>query len=65
MRMVGAVSYGKLVCAAALLLVYALGGELSAVAVTAAVTLLLIALCAVETTRDLAADRDARASTHA
>jgi low temperature requirement protein LtrA len=49
LRMVGAVGYAKLVGAAGLIAVFALGGELSALWVTGVVTLVLAALCALET----------------
>jgi len=49
LRMVGAVSAAKLAGAVALLPVFALSGGLSALWVTAAVTLTLAALCALET----------------
>ena len=48
-RMVGAVSYGKAAVAGALLVVYALGSALTALAVAAIVSALLAALCAAET----------------
>jgi low temperature requirement protein LtrA len=51
LRMVGAVSYTKLAAAVGLLAVFALGGELSALSVTALATLVLAALCALETVR--------------
>jgi low temperature requirement protein LtrA len=49
LRMVGTVGYAKLAGAAALLGVFALGGGLSALWVTALATLVLATLCAVET----------------
>ena len=49
LRMVGAVGYAKLAGAAGLLAVFALGGELSALWVTALATLVLATLCALET----------------
>ncbi len=49
LRMVGSVGYTKLAGAAALLGVFALGGGLSALWVTALATLVLATLCAVET----------------
>jgi low temperature requirement protein LtrA len=49
LRMVGAVSYAKLAGAAGLLAVFAVGEKLSAVWVAAAATLVLAALCALET----------------
>jgi low temperature requirement protein LtrA len=49
LRMVGAVAYAKLAGAAGLLAVFALGGGLSALWVTAVATLVLAALCALET----------------
>jgi hypothetical protein len=47
--MVGAVAYAKLAGAAGLLVVFALGGGLSALWVMAVATLVLAALCALET----------------
>jgi low temperature requirement protein LtrA len=55
LRMVRAVGSAKLAACVALLAIYALGGELTAVALAVAVALLLIGLCALETLRDLAA----------
>ena len=49
LRMIGAVSYAKLVGAVGLLAVFALGGGLSALWVMALATLVLAALCALET----------------
>jgi low temperature requirement protein LtrA len=49
LRLVGAVAYPKLAGAAALLAVFALGGGLSALWVMALATLVLVALCALET----------------
>jgi low temperature requirement protein LtrA len=49
LRMIGAVSYAKLAGAAGLLAVFALGGGLSALWVMALATLVLAALCALET----------------
>jgi low temperature requirement protein LtrA len=49
LRMGGAVGYAKLAGAVGLLAVFALGGGLSALWVTAAATLALVALCALET----------------
>jgi low temperature requirement protein LtrA len=49
LRLVGAVAYAKLTGAAGLLGVFALGGGLSALWVTALVTLVLVALCTLET----------------
>jgi low temperature requirement protein LtrA len=51
LRMVGAVSYTKLAGAVGLLAVFALCGELSALWVTALATLVLAALCSLETVR--------------
>jgi low temperature requirement protein LtrA len=48
LRLVGAVASAKLAGAAALLAVFALGGGLSALWVTALATLVLVALCALE-----------------
>ena len=48
----GALSGGKLVAAAAVLAVFALGGELPAWAVAGAVTAVLAVLCAAETAVD-------------
>ncbi len=55
LRLVGAVAYAKLAGAAALLAVFALGGGLSALWVTALATLVLVALCALETLEPRAA----------
>ena len=49
LRMIGAVSYAKLAGAAGLLAVFALGGGLSALWVMGLATLVLAALCALET----------------
>jgi low temperature requirement protein LtrA len=49
LRMVGAVGYTKLAGAAGLLAVFALGGELSALWVTALATVVLATLCGLET----------------
>ncbi len=49
LRMVGAVGYAKLAGVVALLAVFALGGPLSALWVTALATLVLATLCALET----------------
>ena len=49
LRMVGTVGYAKLAGAVALLGVFALGGGLSALWVTALATLVVATLCAVET----------------
>jgi low temperature requirement protein LtrA len=49
LRMIGAVSYAKLAGAVGLLAVFALGGGLSALWVMALATLVLTALCALET----------------
>jgi low temperature requirement protein LtrA len=49
LRIVGSLGYAKVLVAIALLLLYALGGGLSAWALTAAITALLAALCVVET----------------
>ena len=51
-RLMGALSGGKLVAAAAVLAVFALGGELPAWAVAGAVTAVLAVLCAAETAVD-------------
>jgi low temperature requirement protein LtrA len=49
LRMVGAVGYAKLAGAVAVLALFAVGGSLSALWVTALATLVLAALCALET----------------
>jgi low temperature requirement protein LtrA len=49
LRMVGALGYAKVAGAAGLLVVFAFGGGLSAVWLTAAATLVLLALCTLET----------------
>jgi low temperature requirement protein LtrA len=49
LRMVGGVGYAKLAGAVGLLAVFALGGGLSALWVTALATLVLATLCALET----------------
>ena len=49
LRMIGAVSYAKLVGAVGLLAVFAFGDGLSALWVMALATLVLAALCALET----------------
>jgi low temperature requirement protein LtrA len=49
LRMIGTVGYAKLAGAVGLLAVFALGGGLSALWVTALATLVLAALCALET----------------
>ena len=49
LRMVGAVGYAKLAGAAALLALFAVGGQLSALWVTAIATLVLALLCTLET----------------
>jgi low temperature requirement protein LtrA len=48
LRMVGVLGYEKAIVAAALIVLYALGGELPAWSVAAAITALLVALCVVE-----------------
>ncbi|HLY49990.1 MAG TPA: low temperature requirement protein A [Solirubrobacteraceae bacterium] len=48
LRLVGRVGYGKLAIAAALMILYAVGGGLSAWALTAAIAALLVALCGLE-----------------
>lgn len=55
LRLVGAVAYAKLAGAAALLAVFAVGGGLSALWVTVLATLVLVALCALETLEPRAA----------
>jgi low temperature requirement protein LtrA len=57
LRMVGAVGYAKLAGVLALLVLYAVGGELSAIALVAGVAVLVSALCALETLRDVGAAR--------
>jgi low temperature requirement protein LtrA len=49
LRMVGAVGVEKLVAAAVLLVLYAVGGDLAAWALAGAATVVLGAMCAVET----------------
>lgn len=52
LRMIGAVGYEKAAVATALIALYAFGGGLPAWSVAAAITALLAALCAIETTGD-------------
>jgi low temperature requirement protein LtrA len=54
LRMVGEVSYTKLVGAVGLLAVFAFGGPLSALWVTALATLVVVLLCALETLEPVA-----------
>jgi low temperature requirement protein LtrA len=49
LRMVGAIGYAELTGAAALLTLFALGGALPALLITAAATFVLVALCVLET----------------
>jgi low temperature requirement protein LtrA len=53
LRMVHELGYGKLAATAALLALYGLGAELTALATMAAVALLLIALCGLEAIHDV------------
>lgn len=54
LRMVGELSYAKLVGAVGLLAVFAFGGQLSALWVTAVATLVVVLLCALETLEPVA-----------
>ncbi len=57
LRMTGTIGYEKAIVAGALLLFYALGGDLRGWVIAAAVAALLVALCAVETVVDRRATR--------
>jgi low temperature requirement protein LtrA len=60
LRLVGSIGYEKLAVAAALLVLFALGGDISAWTLTGAVAVLLGALCTIETVRDRRVRRPAR-----